>query len=448
MSQYKVESLPSETLPSETLPSETLQSTPSPSETLSLETLQSTPSSSTHLPLETLQSTPSSSTPLPLETLQSTHSQSTPSQSTHSQSAPLLSTPSPLHKAIFSETEESDPLIKNQIKKLIEEKIHNNSHFISTPDTQGTTPLSLALKLNKLWIVWKLLKNGADPNIMSENSSPLCDACFSENYVATAELLKHGANPNIVSKHQFFETPVSPIKIIFAELQISICQMELDQNLEVASTSKIMSKIQAIEMLGLIFKHGASPLLVNHKYDDVEREGFLLRETSNDIDWRNCLKKNLNWLLVARKKEPTCCFGEDLPLDIFKIIYFMSISGILTAEWKLIETMKTANQRSKNIDYDTDDNNESEQEPHRVKKIKYESRDTDKTCDSYEAPYSCKFEAPYSCQFETQTPILWSQRIALQKQKEALQRQKDVFYDTKCYNYIIPIDKPPNERIE
>ena len=67
-------------------------------------------------------------------------------------------------------------------------------------DSNGFTPLQLAVKQNDMSSIKTLIKNGADVNDLSScDLSPLHLAAFAGNENAVKILLKHGANINVLN---------------------------------------------------------------------------------------------------------------------------------------------------------------------------------------------------------------------------------------------------------
>ena len=75
-------------------------------------------------------------------------------------------------------------------------------------DSNGYTPLQLAVKRNDMSGIETLIKNGADVNGLSScGLSPLHLAAFAGNENAVKMLLKHGANINVLNSAKT-ETPL------------------------------------------------------------------------------------------------------------------------------------------------------------------------------------------------------------------------------------------------
>ena len=75
-------------------------------------------------------------------------------------------------------------------------------------DSNGFTPLQLAVKRNDMSGIKALIKNGADVNDLSSSGlSPLHLAAFAGNENAVKMLLKHGANINVLNSAKT-ETPL------------------------------------------------------------------------------------------------------------------------------------------------------------------------------------------------------------------------------------------------
>src|SRR3989339_280336 len=103
-------------------------------------------------------------------------------------------------------------LIAKGDSKQVEEFLENGGkQEINTPITNNWapqwTPLYLACNFNNLGIVEILLKNGANPNTLSNGGqTPLFRACCYENLPIIEILLKYGANPN--TPNSTGETPL------------------------------------------------------------------------------------------------------------------------------------------------------------------------------------------------------------------------------------------------
>lgn len=97
--------------------------------------------------------------------------------------------PQPYHKKRFSEK-----IIFNMVRLLLKGK---KSHALSVFETEGATPLMLAIANESKDMVNLLLNEGADPNISPINIiAPLKLAVADGNRAIVKTLLRHGANPN------------------------------------------------------------------------------------------------------------------------------------------------------------------------------------------------------------------------------------------------------------
>jgi len=173
---------------------------------------------------------------------------------------------------------------------------------------------------------------------MAKQLTPLGSACFNGYYTAIAILLGDGADPNAPTNYMLNESNLTPLQLLFHKFDYE-CNREPDNS--------TIEEILLIPVINTFFTYGAKPLQTHHKYSELERIGFMLREATKNADptakikLKTKIKKNLNCLLIARKKEPKCVFSDDnMPLDIFKIIYTLAITDVLSFEWKIIQNQR------------------------------------------------------------------------------------------------------------
>ncbi|OUM66569.1 hypothetical protein PIROE2DRAFT_40699, partial [Piromyces sp. E2] len=70
---------------------------------------------------------------------------------------------------------------------------------INRPNSIGIYPLEMACKSNKLEHVRYLLENGANPNVRSQEKTPLIKACERGNMEMIKLLVEHGADVNFTA---------------------------------------------------------------------------------------------------------------------------------------------------------------------------------------------------------------------------------------------------------
>jgi ankyrin repeat protein len=164
-------------------------------------------------------------------------------------------------------------------------------------------------------IIEMFLKNGANPNIIIDDESPLHKSVYSGNVKLVEILLDNGADPNIIKNIEDETWDTTPLNLACERLNIPIIKLLLEHgaipndnddetNLFWIFENYEASSEQKIDAIKLLLEHGYKfyrydySQLIGLKDDDIEIAKFLLQYIQDpDI-------KNKALLNVAKKDQP------------------------------------------------------------------------------------------------------------------------------------------------